>query len=122
MVAQIGGVSGIGNFDSVSTKVSKPNPVDFSDSIFANIFSSKTDGKNETVILDGKSYPIQKPHDVNSPVETYAPRYKEVVIVNGEQYDVQNIPNLMNCEGVTKVVADGSTHKAEGHHHLDVKI
>ena len=66
---------------------------------------------NKTVTIDGKSYPVIKVPDNNSGVSTFAQTYKEVVIIDGQQYDVETASDILGCDTTKEVVnVDGQQY------------
>lgn len=71
--------------------------------------------KNRTVTIDGKTYKVVTvPY--NDPLrQTFAPEYRDVIIVDGKQYPVEEVSSMIGCD-MTKevVVVDGKQYNVNG--------
>ena len=67
--------------------------------------------ERKAVVIDGKTYPVRKVQDNNTLFKSFAPTYKEVVIINGQQYDVQTTQDWMACDKTKQVITiDGKQY------------
>lgn len=69
-----------------------------------------------SVIIDGKIYFVIKQPDTSFSKMTFAPSYKEVVIINGKEYPVKEVPHPFASDGKIKVVqVNGKNYKINSH-------
>ena len=66
---------------------------------------------NKYVVIDGQKYPVIKVPDNNPLYCSFAPKYKEVVVIDGKQYDVQEANDIIACDKKKDVVVvDGKQY------------
>lgn len=70
--------------------------------------------QHKSIYVNGKSYPVVKVQDIDSITCSFAPRYKEVVIIDGKQYDLKEIPSLFTSDATNQVVIiDGKQYPVD---------
>ncbi len=79
-----------------------------------SVSNSIAPAQHKSVYINGKSYPVVKVQDTNSTICSFAPRYKEVVIIDGKQYDLKETPSLFASDSTNQVVVvDGKQYPVD---------
>lgn len=77
----------------------------------------------KTITINGQTVQVQKVPCKKPGVFSFAPMYKEVVIIDGKEYDVQEVPDLFGCDKKKQVVViDGKIYDVKNNDQINLPI
>ena len=77
----------------------------------------------KTITINGQTVQVQKVPCKKPGVFSFAPMYKEVVIIDGKEYDVQEVPDRFGCDKKKQVVViDGKIYDVKNNDQINLPI